>query len=136
MSDVFNENFEVRDNEVDIQGIVSNDNYMVYLSHCRHKYVDSLGVDFNEYAKNNQKLVVISCSMNFKHSLKPRDKFYVTCKAVQKGSPFKFAYSQEIRLLNDDTLILTAEFVSTCINENAGPEEDKFYIPEEIKKLF
>ena len=39
MSTLFRVDFEVRDNELDIQGIVNNSNYMIYLAHARHKYI-------------------------------------------------------------------------------------------------
>lgn len=31
--------FEVRDNEVDVQGVVSNVNYPIYFAHARHKFL-------------------------------------------------------------------------------------------------
>ena len=34
--------FEVRDNEVDMQGVVSNGNYYIYFAHARHKFLKKI----------------------------------------------------------------------------------------------
>jgi len=134
--EIFKESFEVRDNEIDIQGIVNNANYMNYLSHARHKYIHKMGINFAEYAKNGQNLVVLSCSLNFKQALRPNDKFYVTCETKPSDSPIRFSFYQEIRLAENDKLALTAEFVATCINEKATTRAERIYVPEDIKKLY
>jgi len=134
--DVFKEHFEVRDNEIDIQGIVNNSNYMIYLGHARHKFVKKMGIDFNEFAKMGLNLVVASCNLNFKASLKPHDQFYVTCQIKPTDSSVKFSFYQEIRLVEGDKLVLTADFVATCINEKATTRAERIFVPEEIKKLY
>lgn len=131
----FKLDFEVRDNEVDIQGIVNNANYFIYLAHARHKWADDVGINFAEWAKKKQSLVILSSLANYKESLRPNDKFYVTCEPKQINSNIKFDLYQEIRLCNSDKLILTATFTATCINGNAISRKDKLYIPKEIKDL-
>ena len=133
---IFKEHFEVRDNEIDIQGIVNNSNYMTYLGHARHKFVKQMGIDFTEYAKNGLNLVVASCNLNFKHPLKPNDQFYVTCQIKPTDSALKFSFYQEIRLTEGDKLVLTADFIATCINEKATSRAERIFIPEAIKKLY
>lgn len=133
MTTEYREFFEVRNSELDAQAIVANHNYMVYLSHTRHKFIESLGINFVEYAKKKQKLVVLSCAMKFINSLGAGDKFYVTCKLQETEYPYQFAYEQEIKLIESNKKILKATFVSTCINEDARPDEDKLYMPEIIK---
>ena len=135
-TEIFRENFEVRDNEIDIQGIVNNTHYMVYLAHARHKYIHKMGIDFVEYARNGKNLVVLSCNLTFKQALRPNDKFYVTCEARPSDSPIRFAFYQEVRLSENDKLALTAEFVATCINEKATTRAERIYVPEDIKKLY
>lgn len=131
----FSIEMEVRDNELDAQGIVNNANYMIYLSHARHKHVHSIGVNFDEFSKNNQKLVVLSCNMKFKNSLVANDSFVVTSSIGQTEYPYQWAYNQDIKRLSDGKLIMKASFNSTCINGNTDSEEDKLYIPELIKSL-
>ena len=48
---------EVRDNELDAQGIVNNANYMNYLSHARHKHALELNINHTEFAQKNLNLV-------------------------------------------------------------------------------
>ena len=108
---------------------------MIYLSHARHKHVHSLGINFDEFAKNNQKLVVLSCNMKFKNSLVANDVFIVTSSISKTEYPYQWAYNQDIKRLSDDKIILKASFNSTCINGNANSEEEKLYIPEIIKQL-
>ena len=133
---IFRENFEVRDNEIDMQGIVNNSNYMIYLAHARHKYVHKMGINFAEYAAKGLNLVVVSCNLNFKYALRPNDQFYVTCEIKPSDSPIRFAFYQEIRLTENDKLALTAEFIATCINEKATTRAEKLFIPEDIKNLY
>lgn len=44
----FRIDFRVRDYECDLQGVVNNAVYMHYLSHARHEYIRSVGLDFAE----------------------------------------------------------------------------------------
>lgn len=126
---------EVRDNELDSQGIVNNANYMIYLSHARHKHVHEIGINFDEFVKRNQKLVVLSCNMKFKNSLFANDLFIVTSTIGKTEYPYQWAYNQDIKRVSDGKIILKASFNSTCVNGNAGSEEEKLYIPELIMAL-
>lgn len=126
---------EVRNNELDSQGIVNNANYMIYLSHARHKHVDEIGINFDQYSKNNQKLILLGCTMKFKNSLKANDKFYVSSSLGTSEYPYQWTYNQEIKRLSDNKLILKATFTSTCVNENAKEDEEKLYVPDLIKNI-
>ena len=131
----FTIDMEVRDNELDAQGIVNNSNYMIYLAHARHKHVHNLGINFDEYTKKRQLLVVLGCTMKFKNSLKGNDQFSVSSSIGVSEYPYQWVYNQDIRRISDNKIILKAIFTSTCINENATDEEEKLYIPKVIKKL-
>lgn len=133
---IFKEYFDVRDNEIDIQGIVNNTNYMIYLGHARHQYIRKIGIDFNEYAKKGHNFVLLESSMHFKYSLRPHDRFYVTCRIVPTSSPIRFSFEQEIYLADSEQLVLTAHLVTTCVNTRPQPGEKKIYVPDEIKKHY
>lgn len=126
---------EVRDNELDSQGIVNNANYMVYLSHARHKHVHALGVNFDEYAKQDQKLVLLSCTIKFKNSLVANDMFIVSSSIGKCEYPNQWVYNQDIKRASDGKVILKAIFNSTCVNGNSASDEDKLYIPELIQNI-
>jgi acyl-CoA thioester hydrolase len=134
MSD-FRLSFEVRDNEVDMQGVVNNANYFIYLAHCRHKYAESLGINFAKMAKDNQNLLLLATETVFKNPLLPNDKFYVTCKLVSLNSRMKFAFQQDIRLLHNDRLILKSLNTVTCINGNSEDVRKRAYIPEKVLEI-
>jgi acyl-CoA thioester hydrolase len=127
--------FEVRDNEIDMQGVVNNSNYFIYLAHCRHKYAHSIGINFAEFAKNNQNLILLATEAVFKQPLLPDDKFYVTCKLVSLNNKMKFAFAQEIRLQDSHQLILKSLNTATCINGNCQDVRKKAYIPEKIIEI-
>lgn len=122
--------FEVRDNELDMQGIVNNANYFVYFAHARHKFLKEIGISFSEMALANQNLVLVSTNIEFKRPLKAEDKFYVTCKLVPEGN-IKFAFEQEIRKMEDDTLIAKSYNIGACID---GNNRNRPYLPEIFKE--
>ena len=126
---------EVRDNELDSQGIVNNANYMIYLSHARHKHINEIGVNFDEYARDQQKLILLSCNMKFINSLTANDKFIVTSSISAAEQPNQWVYKQSIMRLSDNKYIIKASFNSTCLNGVATGDEEKLYIPEIISQI-
>jgi acyl-CoA thioester hydrolase len=134
-NDIFSIEMEVRDNELDSQGIVNNANYMIYLSHARHKHVHQVGINFEEFNKKNQKLIVTNCTMKFKNSLVANDLFTVTSKISGTEYPYQWAYNQSIKRISDGKVIMSAIFYSTCVNGNAENGDEKLYIPDIIKAL-
>ncbi|MCZ2720285.1 acyl-CoA thioesterase [Marinomonas sp. 15G1-11] len=113
-------NFEVRDYECDIQGIVNNSVYQNYLEHARHKFLKSKGINFTELAKNNINLVVIRAELDYKSPLISQDEFIISTHMV-KTSKIKFAFHQTITRLSDNALILQAIVTGTSINEKGKP---------------
>lgn len=133
MLEKFKIEMEVRDSETDIQGIVNNANYMVYLEHARHKWLKEIGINFTEWSQKKLQLVLLSASLEFKKSLVPGDKFYVTCKVGESAGKVKFTIEQEIYLVETDELILKANFTGTCVNENATSRKEKLFAPDLLK---
>lgn len=125
-------NFEVRDNELDIQGIVNNANYSIYFAHARHKFIKEIGISFAKMAEEKQLLVLVSTHVEFKRPLKAEDTFYVTCKLVPEGT-LRFAFEQEIRKIEDDTLMAKSFNIAACLD---GNNRNRPYLPEIIKKYF
>ena len=120
--------FEVRDNEIDIQGVVNNANYFVYMEHTRHQFLkDILNIDFIAMAKENLNLFLISSNIEFKKPLLPNDKFYVTCKLYREGR-IRFAFEQEIRLSSSDLLIAKGLNIGVCMDGN----KNKPFIPDAL----
>ena len=131
--DKFSIEMEVRDNELDAQGIVNNANYMVYLSHARHKHGEKININHTDFAKNNMNLIVTSCTIKFKNPLHANDKFIVTSKITAADLPFHWAHKQDIKRVSDGKTILKAVFNATCVNKNA--KDDDMIIPQQIENL-
>ena len=96
----------VRDYECDVQGIVNNAVYMNYLEHARHEFLLTNDVDFVALAKQGIDLVVAKSEIEYKKSLKPSDKFYITVEVVLDGR-LKIKFIQALYLM-DDSLIVKA----------------------------
>lgn len=127
--EVYKVEFEVRDNEIDIQGVVNNSNYFIYLAHARHKYAKQIGISFSKMAEEKQFLFLIESRIEFKKPLRSEDKFYVTCKLIPE-STYKFAFEQEIRTIADNVLIAKSHNICVCID---GNNRNRPYIPESIR---
>ncbi len=121
---------EVRDSEIDIQGVVNNANYFIYMEHARHKFLkEELKIDFIEMAKAKQNLFLISSNIEFKKSLLPNDKFYITSKMMLQGK-IRVIFEQEIRLSADDSLIAKALNIGVCMDG----VKNRPYVPEAVSK--
>lgn len=128
---MFIENFEVRDSELDAQGVVNNANYFTYMEHARHKIAKSIGLNFVEMAKNNQNIFLISSKIDFKYPLKSGEKFYVETTVALEGL-VKFAFNQIVKK-QDSTIAAIGFNICVCIDEN---NKNRPYIPEQLQKYF
>lgn len=113
-------NLEVRDYECDMQGIVNNSVYQNYLEHARHQFIHSKGLDFADITKQGINLVLIKAELEYKLSLKSKDKFYVTT-SVEKVSRLKIAFNQEIVLVESNLLILKAKMTIASTTNTGKP---------------
>jgi len=113
--------FQVRDYECDMQGVVNNAVYQNYLEHARHEYLKTLGLDFAEFTRQGINLVVVRAELDYKKSLRSGDAFRVEL-AVERVSPVRFAFVQEIRRGSDGALVLAARIVGTALNERGRPK--------------
>ena len=89
-------NFEVRDYECDLQGIVNNAVYQNYYEHARHQYLKSAGLDFATLHQQGIDPVVYRIEIDFKKPLKSGDSFNVETNVVREGN-VKFTFYQEIK---------------------------------------
>lgn len=111
--------FEVRNYEVDYQGIVNNACYFHYLDHARAKYLEALGVNVKEYADNDINIVLVETNLLFKKSLTFGNSVHVATK-FEKQSRFKFAFDQKIFLEPTNELILESVSLVCCVNSKTG----------------
>lgn len=124
--DKFSLDFEVRDYECDLQGIVNNANYMHYLEHTRHKFLLSKNVDFAKLHDDGIDAVVIRAELDYKNSLKSRDKFTSILDVEMKGR-LKIIFNQKLIKSSDKSLILEAKIYAACV-QNKKPIVPKIFI--------
>jgi acyl-CoA thioester hydrolase len=117
--------FEVRDYECDLQGVVNNANYQHYLEHARHKWLLSIGLDFDALHKQGIDLIVVRVEIDYKFPLRSRDRFVVRSYFQREGR-LRIICNQDIYRLPDDRLVAQAKVVTTGI-QNGRPA-----VPPEI----
>jgi len=91
----FKIDFEVRDYECDMEGIVNNAVYMNYLEHARHAFLKHKGYDFAALTQKGIHLVVIRIEADYLYPLRSGDKFYVTAN-TERISKLRFGFIQDI----------------------------------------
>lgn len=130
MTKPFRLEFQVRDYELDIQGIVNNGVYFNYLEHARHEYLLAKGVDFAALAQDGIHLVVIRSELDYKAPLKSGDRFVVEVTTERLGK-IRFGFRQRVIRLEDDKLMLEGLVIGTALNARGRP-----YISPAIESLF
>jgi acyl-CoA thioester hydrolase len=121
--------FEVRDYECDLQGIVNNAVYQSYLEHARHVFLKSRGLDFAALAREDVNLVVVRIELDYLYPLRSGDRFVVGLRA-ERISRLRFGFFQEVRRLPDGKPVLRARVVGTAIDANGRPR-----LPAEVERL-
>ncbi len=116
----FSLEFEVRDYECDLQGIVNNAVYQNYLEHTRHRFLKTIGIDFAEFTRRNIHLVVTRAELDYKHPLKSGERFRVSLN-LERHSRLRFVFVQNIHRQPDNKLIVKARFIATALNERGKP---------------
>lgn len=125
----FSTDFEVRDYECDLQGIVNNANYQHYLEHARHTFLKSRGIDFARLTAEGILLIVTRIEIDYKFPLRSGDVFRVSLD-LERISRIRFAFNQEIVRLPDGKCIARARVFTASMNDRGRP-----VLPPEIEHL-
>lgn len=113
--------FDVRDYECDLQGIVNNAIYQHYLEHARHQFLLRIGMDFAALSREGCNLVVIRIEIDYKMPLRSGDKF-VVCSNLERLSRLRFVFLQDIFRLPERTPIIQAKVFGTSIDTRGRPK--------------
>ncbi len=108
---------QVRDYECDIQGIVNNAVYQNYLEHCRHKFLNYVGLDFVQLHNDGIDAVVIRAELDYKFPLRPGDDFIV-CLKIGKQGRLRIIFDQQIIRKADEKLIVKARITAVLTKNN------------------
>jgi acyl-CoA thioester hydrolase len=120
---------EVRDHECDLQGIVNNSVYQNYLEHCRHKFLNEVGLSFAQMHSEGIDAVVIRAEIDYKYPLRPGDGFIVQLRMAKQGR-LRIIFRQEILRKSDQKLMINAR-ISTVLTRNGRPVS-----PEMLEEKF
>ncbi|MDD4754871.1 MAG: thioesterase family protein [Prolixibacteraceae bacterium] len=115
----FETELQVRDYECDIQGIVNNANYLHYLEHCRHQFIQKAGIGFAGLHNEGIDAVVIRAEIDYKSSLRPGEEFVVRLK-LKKHGHLRIIFDQQIIRKNDNKLIIDAQ-ITTVLTRKGKP---------------
>jgi acyl-CoA thioester hydrolase len=126
----FTLNFDVRDYECDLEGIVNNAVYQHYLEHTRHEFLKQRGLPFAEFIKKGLNLVVVRIEIDYLYPLRSGDKFVVGLN-LEHTSRIRFGFLQDIYRLPDYKPIVKAKIIGTALNERGRP-----FLPKELEGLF
>ena len=119
--------FEVRDYECDLQGIVNNAVYLNYLEHARHRYLKSIGLDFAALHERGCDLVVTRSEIDYESPLRSGDRFLVRSR-VRLQRRVRFQFEQEIVKLPGQERVLQAVISGT------GVIDGRIGLPPELFK--
>lgn len=117
--EIFELEFEVRDYECDLQGIVNNARYLNYLEHTRHKFLLSRGIDFAKLHNEGIDLVVSRIEIDYKYSLTSGDKFVVKLNTHKEGH-LRMVFEQEIVKIPDGKTAIKARVIGVGL-KNGRP---------------
>lgn len=135
MSNEFEVSFSVRNYECDQTGVVNNAVSQNYLEHARHEFLKSLSIDFADLARKNVALVVTKATLTYRSHLRSGDTFVVTTR-MERLTPSKFQFIQNIYNAPDRKLILKGEIVGAALGENGPlPPDELIEIIPELKIL-
>lgn len=110
---------EVRDYELDLQGIVNNSVYQNYLEHARHKFMQTKGLDFNALHLEGWDPVVVRAELDYQSSLKSGDEFTIRSRVELQGK-LRFIFIQEIVRSLDGSVCVSARITATTL-KNGRP---------------
>ncbi len=113
MEKTFELEMEVRDYECDIQGIVNNANYLHYMEHTRHKFIETLGLGFADLHDRGIDVVVARMNLQYKSPLRSNDRFVSRLRMTKEG--LRYVFHQNIVRKSDGRLCLRATVEAVCV---------------------
>ena len=103
---------EVRDYEIDYQGIVNNANYLHYLEHTRHEFCKEAGMTFSQMHDQGLDPVLSKAELEYLSPLRMGETF-ISCLNIERRGP-KFIFYQDI-FKPDGSAVLTAKITVACL---------------------
>ena len=121
---------QVRDYELDAEGIVNNANYLHYLEHTRHQFCTQNGISFAEMQERGIIPVLNKVELEYKTPLRSGDSFVSKLTLERKGP--RFVFYQDI-FKPDGTMVVKA--VVSCVCLSGGKLDRGDMLADIFKKL-
>lgn len=129
MNWIFRRDFQVRDYECDLQGIVNNAVYQNYFEHTRNEFLRELGPDLKALHDMGIDAVVARIEIDYKYPLRPNDSFYCRLNITRDGE-LKLVFNQELILTDSEKLCARAKVIVVFL------ENGKVSMPALIRDSF
>lgn len=113
MDYIFKLPLQVRDYEVDAQGIVNNAEYLHYMEHTRHEFCKQAGLSFREMHEQGLDPVATRIEIDYKASLGLGDEM-LSCLNLERKGPL-FVFHQDIYKM-DGTLVTKGVVSIACLD--------------------
>lgn len=111
---IFSMDIDVRDYELDSEGIVNNANYLHYLEMTRHEFCKKEGMSFDEMRRNGLIPVLNRVEIDYVTSLVSGDRM-TSCLNLSRKGP-RFVFRQDIYNQRGETVVKAIVSVVTLEN--------------------
>lgn len=106
---------DVRDYEIDSEGIVNNANYLHYLEHARHRFCDHAGFSFKAMQDAGLIPVLNRVEVDYKTPLRSGDRMVIAIWVEMKG--VRFVFHQDIFNAATGEMVISAVVSCVCLKD-------------------
>lgn len=112
---VYEREMEVRDYELDAEGIVNNANYLHYLEHTRHGFCVVNGISFAQMQEKGVIPVLNRVEIDYKTPLRSGDRFVSKLWVERKG--VRFVFHQDLFKTDTGESVVSAVVSCVCLSD-------------------
>lgn len=127
---IFTYRIEVRDYEIDAEGIVNNANYLHYLEHTRHEFCNKVGFSFAQMCEKGITPVLSRVEIDYMTPLRSGD-VMVSCLNIKRKGP-RFIFYQDVFRESDESPVVKAVVTVVSLKNEKLSRGDE--IAEEFKE--
>lgn len=116
--------FEVRDYECDIEGIVNNANYLHYMEHTRHLFLRECGLSFAKMHEKGVDAVVARMNLHYKAPLRCDDVVISRLNLTKEG--IRYVFHHDLFRAADERLCCRARVELVCLVDGRLANSDDY----------
>lgn len=122
-------------NDCDAFGVVSNSQFLSFLSDSRYSFLKSIGVDYIEMIQKGLIAFVSNISIDYLLPLRPNDRIAVLIE-LEAVKRTRLLFHQTILNEADDSICSKATVSTLCLDSNDGFPQDLTEVYEDLYKKF